>query len=148
MVMHDSVATFYGGYDQVGAFRRPPLHIPRVMVVLAVAMLTLVSFVAADIAAYQNRPSTVQVTVVNWDVGNQLLTTAGGFGLHGSQSTTLSLSCNSVCFLVTGATVSPPFVLTGLSIVNQPVQYVNATVQAPSGAYDGALTITLQVAHY
>jgi len=144
--MHDSVATFYGGYDQVGLFRRAPARIPLRLVALGCAALALVSFVAADVSAYESRPALVGVTVVNWDVGNQLLTTSGGFTLHGSQSTALSLSCSSLCFLITGATVSPPFVLTGFTTTNHPIQYTNVTVQAPNSAYNGPMTITLQVA--
>jgi hypothetical protein len=42
--------------------------------------------------------------------------------------------------------VSSPFSLVGPAIVDQPIQYVNLTIQAPPAEYDGMLEITLEIA--
>lgn len=146
--MHDSVATFYGGYDQVGLVRRTPLHLPWMAVVLGVAVLTLLSLIAADVAAYEARPASVNLTAVDWYAGSEPLTTSAGFTVHASQSFLLTLTCTSVCYLFSGASVSAPFVLLAFSMTNHPIQYVNVTVQAPASGFQGILTITLAVVTY
>jgi hypothetical protein len=144
-VAHDLVATFYGGYDQVGLSRPLRFRIPRMAVLLAVAGILLCVFIAADVAAYQSLPVNVQVTSVNWFVETEALTTTPGFSLHGSQTTTLTGTCSTLCYRIIGATASAPFTVVGFSVVYHPIQYTNVTVRAPSGAYDGPLTITLEV---
>jgi len=143
--MYDSVATFYGGYDSVRYLRRPSVRFSRNALILAVAGVVLLGFVAADVGAFANLPVSVQVTGVSWYAEGELLTTSGGFTLHSSQSTTLVLTCDTICWAVDGASVSAPFHLVGLTVIDQPVQYVNVTVQAPSTAYHGGLTIDLAV---
>jgi len=140
------MATFYGGYDQVRAIRPARLHIPTKVLAVGVAALMLVVFVAADISALQSRPAVVQVTVVNWYAENALLTTSGGFTMHASQTVTLSLTCSTYCYRFNGeASVSSPFTLLGVTVAYAPIQYANATVQAPSSGYSGPLTIDLGV---
>lgn len=143
--MHDSVATFYGGYDQIGIGRSNPLRISRVGLVVAVAAGVLLILIAADVAAYSSVSATIRVTSVSWYAEGELLTTDPGFSAHASQAVQLSLTCDSICFRVNGASVSAPFSLSTFSVVNQPVQYVNLTVTAPSTGYSGPLTITLHV---
>jgi len=143
--MHDSVATFYGGYDQIGLARSNPLQISRVGLVVALAAVVLLILVAADVAAFTSPPATVRVSAVNWYAEGQLLTTAPGFSAHASQSVKLSLTCNTICFRINGASVSAPFSLAAFSVVNQPVQYVNVTVTTPPTGFSGPLTITLHV---
>lgn len=143
--MHDSVATFYGAYDQVGLRRLQRTRTPWVAVVLVLAVLVLIGFVAADVAAYDAGAVTVRVTSVSWYAEGGLLTTSPGFSLHGSQAVTLTLTCNFICYQLSGASVNAPFQLVSFSVTNQPIQYANVTVQAPATSYDGPLTITLSV---
>ena len=145
-MMQDAMATFYGGYDQVRSIQPSRVHISTKVMAVGVAALVLVVFITADVSAFETRPAVVQVTVVNWDVENSLLTTSAGFTLHGSQTVTLSLTCSTVCFRFNGAaTVSSPFTLLGFTVAYAPIQYANATVQAPSSGYSGPMTIDLGV---
>jgi len=140
------VATFYGGYDQVGYLRPTHVRIPVKVLALGTAALVLVVFVAADVSALQSRPALVQVTVVNWYAENALLTTSGGFTMHTSQTVTLSLTCSTFCYRFNGeASVNPPFQLLRFTVAYAPIQYANATVQAPGSGYDGPMTIDLGV---
>jgi hypothetical protein len=141
--MRDSVASFYGGYDL--ELRTSPVqrHIGLPVILLIVALLVLVGFVGADVAAYQGIPPSVQVTAVDWYADSQLLASTGGFSLHGSESVTLSLMCSTVCYAIGGATVSAPFHLTGFLVSYSPDQYTNVTVTAPANSYHGPLSITL-----
>lgn len=146
-MMHDSVATFYGGYDQIGFRRIPHLRVPWVAGAIGVTAIVLFGLVATDVSALVNPSVTIQVTGVNWYAEGGLLTTSPGFFLHASESITLTLTCSSVCFRFNGvASVSSPFSLVGVSVTYAPIQYSNVTVKAPSTAYDGPLTITLGVA--
>ncbi len=145
MAMHDNVATFYGAYDQVGLHRLPRMRIPWVLVVLVLAIFVLIGLVVADVAAYDSGKVTVQVTSVSWYALGGLLTTSGGFSLHASQTVTLTLTCNSICFRLDGASVSSPFQMVSFAVTQQPVQYANVTVQAPTVSYDGPLSVTLSV---
>jgi hypothetical protein len=144
---HDLVASFYGGYDQVGLVRARRWRIPRLTLLMAVAAILLIVFVAADVAAYENLPGNVDVNVtsVSWVSEGSVLTTSGGFALHGSERTTLSLSCSTVCIRFDGATASAPFSVVTFHLSYDPDQYTNVTVQAPTSAYNGPLTITLGV---
>jgi hypothetical protein len=144
-VSHDLVASFYGGYDQVGLGRPARLHIPRMALVIAVAVLFLLVFIAADVSAYESLPVNVEVTSVAWYAEGGLLTTSAGFSLHGSQLTTLTLSCSTVCYRIDGATVNSPFSVLSVVVSYDPDQHTDVTVRAPSSSYDGALTITLEV---
>ena len=143
--MHDSVATFYGGYDQAGLGRLPRLKISRIVLAMAVALLLLVVFVAADVAAIEAFPASVHVTEVNWFIGNQSIANISGFAAHSSQTFVLTETCELFCFNFNGATVSAPFQLVHVSIVNEPIQYTNLTIQAPASAYSGPLAIYLEV---
>jgi hypothetical protein len=146
---HDLVASFYGGYDQVGLARvraRVRTHkVPRTLLLIAIAVVALAVFVAADVAAYEALPLSIEVTSVSWESEGTILASEPGFAIHGGQSATLSLTCDSVCIKFGGATVNAPFSLLAFSVVYHPDQYTNVTVQAPTSAYSGPLTITLSV---
>jgi hypothetical protein len=146
-VAHDLVASFYGGYDQVGLARAPRyrIRIPRTAVLIAVAVVILVVFVAADVAAYESLPVNVEVTAVSWVSEGTVLATQPGFGMHGGQRATLSLTCDTVCVRFGAARVNAPFSLVAFSLVYSPDQYANVTVQAPGTTYSGPLTVTLSV---
>jgi len=142
---HDLVASFYGGYEQVGLVHGRRWRIPRTAVLITVAVLVLVIFIAADVAAYENLTATVDVTAVDWVSEGTVLATTAGFALHPDQKSTLTLLCSTVCIRFDGASVSGPFTLVAFSVTYQPDQYTTVTVQAPGGAYSGVLTITLAV---
>ncbi len=143
--MHDSVAAFYGGYDQTGLGRLPLLKIRWVQLAVGVAAVTLIVLVAADAYAISAPPATVEVTSVTWYVEGQLAATTNGFSVHASQSFILTESCELFCYNFKGAAVAAPFSLVSVSIVNSPIQYTNLTIRAPSSSYSGALNITLEV---
>jgi len=143
--MHDSVATFYGGYEQTGVGRLPRLRVPGVQLAIGVAAVALLMLVASDVAVIDNLPARVQVTSVIWLAGGQLVATTAGFTVVSSHSFTLEETCQLFCFNFDGASVSAPFQLVGVSITNQPVQYANLTIRAPAGAYMGPLSVTLDI---
>lgn len=143
--MHDSVASFYGGYDQTSLPQLPRLRVSRLWLAVAVALVVLLFFVAADVAALTTPPVKVQVTAVNWVVEGSTIASTAGFTVHGSQKFLLTETCQIFCYNFKGAAVSAPFQLVALSIVNQPAQFTNLTIQAPSSAYVGPLTVTLVV---
>ena len=143
---HDLVASFYGGYDQVGLSRPPRYHVPRIALLIAVVLLVLVVFVVADVAALESLPANVEVTSVSWVSEGSTLVTQSGFSVHGGQHVTLSLTCDTICIRFGAATVNAPFTLVAFSVVYHPDQYTNVTVLTPSYAYSGPLTITISVA--
>ncbi len=142
--MHDSVATFYGGYDQTGV-RLPSLRIRWIQLAIAIAVVALLTFVATDVYLIDAPPPKVQVTTVNWYAGSTLVATTAGFTVHTSQAFILSETCEIFCYNFNGASVSAPFQLVNLSIVNEPVQFTNLTIRAPGGSFDGQLSITLDI---
>lgn len=144
-MLHDSVATFYGGYDQVGLVRSRRLHVPLVTVAICVAAVALLVLIAADVSAYEARPVPVDVTEVNWYAEGELLGSEAGFSIHSSEVFTLSLSCAGLCYKFNGATASSPFHVVSVAIEYQPIEYVNATVLAPPSGYSGPLIMTLGV---
>jgi hypothetical protein len=143
--MHDSVATFYGGYDQAGLVRLPLLRVRWVQVAIGVAVVALLLLVAADVSAYSSATAEVRVSAVTWYADGQLLATTAGFTAHPSQAFVLSETCELFCYNFKGAAVGAPFTLVHVSIVNEPIQYTNLTIQAPSAAYSGTLNITLEL---
>jgi hypothetical protein len=143
--MHSAAATFYGAYDQVATTRAPRVRIPAWVFGIGVGVLVLLGFVAADVGAFEAIPAKVTVTAVNWFAGSQLLATSPGFTLHSTQTTSLSLTCNLICYRFSAAAVNAPFQVVAFSVVDQPIQFANVTVQAPSSAYSGPLNITLSV---
>ena len=142
--MYDSMANFYGGYERAGLIR--PVHVPWIALTIGISGLVLLGFVAADVAAVQNRPVSIEITAVDWDAYGGLLATTTGFSMHASQITTLTLLCSTVCLRFNGATVSSPFVLVTFALSYSPDQYTNVTVQAPVTGFTGPLTISLSVA--
>jgi len=123
----------------------PPLVRGRTLLV-GVACLVLIGFVAADVGVLTQAPAaTVEVTMVEWFVPGAPLATSSGFSMHSSQSVAVSLSCSSLCYRVGGVTVYAPFTLVSFSVVNHPIQYVNVTVQSPSFAYTGPIAIELSL---
>lgn len=137
------MASFYGGYDLVERARPIQHKWSPILLLVAVTALVLLVFIAADVSAIAALPVAVHVSVVEWYAGIELLTTAPGFTMHSSQTVTLSLTCNFICYEITGATVNAPFHLTGFEVAYAPIQYVNASVTAPSSTYSGPLAITL-----
>ena len=144
--MHDSVAAFYGGYDQVGVRRLPRLRVRGIQLAIAVSVVALLVFVAADVSAYEAVTAEVHVTSVTWYANAVWLATTGGFAAHPSEKFVLSETCQLFCFYFKGASVNAPFSLVQVSIINVPVQYTNLTIEAPATSYQGTLNITLQVA--
>ena len=142
---HDPVAVFYGAYDQVPYRRRPSLRISKLGAAIAVSLVALTVFVAADVSAYSTATATVRVTEVSWESDGVLLTTSPGFSLHASQAALLPLVCAGLCLPWAGASVSAPFQLVNFSEVESSLQYTNVTIRAPSSPYDGPLTITLEL---
>jgi hypothetical protein len=143
--MRDYVASFYGGYDPVRLRRTSRLHISWTVVAIAVAVVVLVVLVAADVSAYESRPAVVTVTSVGWYGEGYLLTTGPGFTVHGSQVELFPLTCRSLCLPWNGASVSAPFQFVSFSVAYGALQYTNVTVRAPATAYDGPLSIFLEV---
>jgi hypothetical protein len=143
-VQHDPFASFYGGYDVVARARGARRHVGIAKVLLVGAIIVLLGFILADVAAFRAIPARVEVTGVEWYVGGEPLTNASGFTLHASQSIQLTLTCSFVCYEFVGATASAPFQVTSFHVVYQPIQFVNVTVAAPSAAYDGPLAINLE----
>jgi len=144
-MMQDAVATFYGGYDRARFIRTSRVRIPVGAVAIGLAAVVLLAFVAADVTAYHNATTPVVVTSVEWYAMGQLLTTSAGFTLHISQTFPLTLACYSLCYRFNSVTVGAPFQVTSSHIVWQPVEYVNATVQAPATGYNGPLIVYLGV---
>ena len=142
---HDLVASFYGGYDQVGLARARRYRVPRSALVIALAVVLLVVFVAADVAAYESLPVSVSVSSVSWVSEGSVLVTQPGFSMHGGERATLTLTCDSICIKFGGATANAPFSVVAFSVVYHPDQYTNVTIQAPATSYSGGLTITLSV---
>lgn len=143
--MHDYVATFYGGYNQVARQRLYRVRVPWITVAVGVAAVSLIALVAADVSAYSDRPAIVQVTSVNWYGEGYLLTTGPGFSTHAGQSILFPLTCSSLCLPWDGASVSSPFQLVSFAVTYHSLQYTNVTVRAPSAGYDGPLSIILDV---
>ena len=124
--MHDYVATFYGGYDQIGLRRGTRLRPSGPAVALVVASVALLVLIASDVSAYESRPPVVDVTAVDWyGPGGILLLTSAGFTLGGGTTTA--------------------FTLVHFSATLAGVEYTNLTVRAPDAGYDGPLTITLDL---
>ena len=147
-MQHDPVATFFGGYDQVGSLRRsrfdgPPLHVSRNTLAIGIAAMALLAFVAADVSALENPPVVVKVTSVEWYALGFVIASSGGFNVRASQTIALSETCEGICLPVVGVSVASPFTLVRDTIVDQPVQWVNLTVRAPATSYDGNLSVTL-----
>lgn len=142
---HDPAAVFYGGYDQVALRRPAPVHVRWTTVAIALATAVLAVLTAADVSAYTESPVIVRVTSVDWYAGTVLLTTSPGFSLRPSATTTFPLVCELFCVPWTGASVSAPFQIVNFTETATSVQYTNITVRAPPTAYDGSLTITLEI---
>ena len=141
--MHDSVATFYGGYDQVGMVRGERWRTPWLRVAIVFAVIALILVIAADVAAFESPPTVVRVTSVEWYEGPIPLVTGPGFTVHPSQIVVLAISCAAICFPFHGVNVSAPFVLVSFTTTLPPIQNATVTVRAPATAYSGPLTITL-----
>ncbi len=141
--MHDSVATFYGGYDQVAMRRFGPARIPWTRVAIVVAAALLLLFVAADVAAFATPPATVRITEVAWYAEGGLLTSTSGGTVRAGATFVATLTCSTLCFRVSGVTAAEPFSVVSVSVVDSPLQWVNVTVRAPTSSYDGPLALTI-----
>ena len=143
--MHDSVATFYGGYDQTGVGRLPSLRFKPIYLAVGAAVIVLLILIAADVSAAGSSPASIHVSSVQWYVGQTLLASTGGFTVSSGQHFVETLSCTMVCLNFVGASVAVPFTLVSFSVVNEPAQYTNLTIAAPSSGYSGILSITMLV---
>lgn len=139
----DPFAAFYGGYERTALVRGPRYRLRPAPVAIAIAALALASVIAADAAAIASGPPMVIVTSVSWWAGGAVLATTAGFHAHTSQTFTLTLTCSSVCYRFTGATVSSPFQVVSFTTIDSPIQFTNVTVRSPSSAYSGGLTVSL-----
>ena len=124
--------------------RQRPL-VSGTVILIALASLVLVGFVAADANALYSLPVKVTVTQVNWFVGNYSVGNESGFTVPGGHEFSLGLVCEIFCPTFTGATVGAPFSLVNDTIAYPWFEYVNLTIKAPNSAFDGPLTITMQV---
>ncbi len=143
--MHDSVATFYGGYDQVATRRLAPARVPWTRVALVLAVIVLLVVVAADVAAVTTSAVPVRITAIDWYAEGGLLTSTSGLTVRGGTTFVATLECSTVCFRVTGVTAAAPFQVAGVLISYSPDQWVNVTVRAPTSSYDGPLTLTIEL---
>lgn len=141
----DPLATFYGGYERTHLVRPPWLRIRPIQIAIGVAVLALISVIVADTTLLAAGPPKVTVTAVEWEVGGAVLTATAGFQAHPSQSIVLTLSCSSLCYRFTGATVNSPFQVVSFVSIDSPIQFTNVTVRAPSSAYSGELIVSLSL---
>ena len=137
--------TTYGQHGHLHALRLPRLGTPSTSLVIGVGLGVLMVFVSADVAIYASQPVIVQVTAVEWFIPGTALATTSGFSMHNSEWVTVTLTCSSVCFRFSGATVETPFTLESFSVVYHPIQYVNVTVESPPSSYTGPIAIELNV---
>jgi len=124
--------------------REPPL-VSRNVLLIAVASMFLLGFVAADVGAISSTPVKVTVTQINWLIGNVSVGNASGFTVQGGHTFTLGLVCTIFCPYFSGVSVASPFALVNVTIAYPWFEYVNATIQAPGHAYDGPLNVSLSV---
>jgi hypothetical protein len=141
----DFVASFYGGYEPVRAYRAPSIRIPRTTLLIGVAVVALLVFVVADVYAFEGLAVPVRVTAVDWQFEGTELATSPGFTAHAGQVVSVSLVCSTICYRFASASVNAPFTLVAWSLSYHPDQYTNVTVRAPTSAYDGPLTVSLAV---
>lgn len=125
--------------------RLPSLPTPNGPLVVGVVLGVLLVFVSADVAICESQPPTVRVTAVERFIPGAPLTTATGFTMHSSEWVTLALTCSTVCFRISGATVESPFTLVSFSVAYHPDQCTNVTVQSRSTSYTGPIAIELNV---
>ena len=114
-------------------------------VLLGVAVVVLLGFVATDVAYYENVTAPVDVSVVNWYTAGQLVGTSHGFVLHTSEAFNLTFACVGLCYRYLGAVIGSPFRLVSTQIFYYPTEYLNLTIQAPSTGYTGPLTVSLMI---
>ena len=112
-------------------------------VAFAVAGLVLAILVSADVQAALAGPTEVQITKVNWRVGDYLLGNESGFTVGPGQAFPLRLTCVIFCPPFDRASVNVPFALVNASFAYPWYEYVNLTIRAPSAAYTGPLNISL-----
>ncbi len=122
---------------------RHSLSTGQVRVILAVAVGVLAVLVVADVGAFMSAEGTSHVTSVGWYAEGEFLSSSGGFAVHASSTFTLTITCDLICYNFDSASVSAPFHLVRLSVVNEPIQYTNVTIRAPASGYTGPLSITL-----
>jgi len=134
---------FHGGYIHAPFHLHAPLRPSQIRGLLVTAIAVLVVLVVLDVATYEDGATITRVSGVGWYAEGELLASTPGFSVHASQTFTLTLTCNFICYNFNGASVSPPFQLVAFSVVNQPIQYANVTLKSPSSGFDGPLTITL-----
>jgi len=124
--------------------REPPLLRGKAVLV-AVAVVVLLGFVATDVAYYENLTAPVMVSYVSWYAEGQQFATSAGFTVHTSQAFNLTIKCSGFCYRFNGAIVGAPFGLVSTQIFYYPTELVNLTLKAPSVGYTGPISVTLTV---
>lgn len=124
--------------------REPPLVKGNVLCII-LASLVLLGFVAADVSALSAMPVKVTISEINWFIGNVSVANGSGFTVLGGHDFALRLVCTIFCPYFAGVQVAGPFTLVNATIAYPWFEYVNATIRAPSYAYDGPLNLTLTV---
>ena len=122
----------------------PPLLRGKAVLV-AVAVVVLLGFVATDVAFYENLTAPVVVSYVSWYAEGQQFATSAGFTVHTSQAFNLTIKCTGLCYRFNGAVVGAPFSLVSTQIFYYPTEFLNLTLRAPSVGYTGPLSVTLTV---
>jgi len=122
----------------------PPLLRGKAILVV-VAVLVLLGFLATDVAFYENLTAPVVVSYVSWTAEGQQFATSAGFTVHTSQAFNLTIKCTGFCYRFNGAIVGAPFHLISTQIFYYPTEILNLTLRAPSVGYTGPLAITLTV---
>jgi len=124
--------------------REPPLLRGKAVLVV-VAVVVLLAFVATDVAYYENLTAPVVVSYVGWYAEGQQFATSVGFTVHTSQAFNLTVKCTGFCYRFNGAIVGAPFRLLSTQIFYYPTEFLNLTLKAPSMGYTGPLAVTLTV---
>ena len=135
----------YGRYSHLHRLRLPHLSTRSTSLITGVGVGILIVFASTDATLYAAAPAAVQVTAVEWFIPGAALTTTAGFSMHASEQVTVTLTCSTVCFRFSGATVESPFTLVSYSVVYHPIQYTNVTVESPSHSYSGPIAIEMNI---
>jgi hypothetical protein len=133
----------YGHHRHLYAPRLLHLSTSSASLIIGVGIGVLMVLVSTDVVLYQSQQADIHVTAVEWFIPGSVLATTSGFSMHKTERVTVTLTCSTVCFRFSGATVESPFTLEAFSVVYDPIQYVNATVLAPGNSYTGPIAVDL-----
>jgi hypothetical protein len=143
--MRDSFAAFYDPFPVQRFYKRHSLHINKLVLCIAIALLVLILLTAVDVQAYYALPVKVNVNHVYWLVENITIANNTGFIELGGHQFPEQLICELFCLKFINVHVWAPFNLVNYTIQYSWNQYVNVTIQAPISAYSGDLNITLGI---